>query len=116
MEDPTKELKSDATGEGTGVSVVAGTREGVLMVPEQSVVLRPAGKVVYVVREGKAEQRIVETGFRQEGLQEIAKGLAGGETIAVDGAGFLTDGAAVALARAREAGGKGAARKDAGKG
>lgn len=103
-------------GGGTvNARIVTQAREGVLMVPEQSVVLRPAGKVVYVVREGKAEQRIVETGFRQEGLQEIAKGLAGGETIAVDGAGFLTDGAAVTLARPREAG-KGAARKDARKG
>ncbi len=103
-------------GGGTvNARIVTESREGVLMVPEQSVVLRPAGKVVYVVREGAVEQRIVETGFRQDGLQEIAKGLAGGETIAVDGAGFLTHGAAVTLAKPRAAG-KGAAQKNATRG
>jgi multidrug efflux pump subunit AcrA (membrane-fusion protein) len=72
------------------------------MVPEQSVVLRPAGKVVYVVKERRAEQRIVETGLRQDGFQEITKGLAAGEIIATDGAGFLSHGAAVTLAEARK--------------
>ena len=89
-------------GGGTvNARIVTRTLEGALMVPEQSVVLRPAGKVVYVVQDGVARQRIVETGLRQSGLQEIAKGLAAGETVAADGAGFLTDGAAVALAKPR---------------
>jgi hypothetical protein len=76
------------------------------MVPEQSVVLRPAGKVVYVVKERRVEQRIVQTGLRQDGLQEVTRGLAAGEIIATDGAGFLSDGAAVTLAEARRDQGK----------
>jgi RND family efflux transporter MFP subunit len=101
-------------GGGTvNARIVTRTVEGALMVPEQSVVLRPAGRVVYVVQEGVARQRVVEAGLRQEGLQEIVKGLAAGDVVAVDGAGFLTDGAAVALPKPR-AEGKG--DKAAGKG
>jgi len=89
-------------GGGTvNARIVTQTLEGALMVPEQSVVLRPAGKVVYVVQEGAARQRVVETGLRQDGLQEIVKGLSAGDLVAADGAGFLTDGAAVALPKPR---------------
>ena len=95
-------------GGGTvNARIVTAQREGALMVPEQSVVLRPAGKVVYVVTEGAAQQRVVETGLRQDGLQEVTKGLQAGDTVAVDGAGFLTDGAAVTLPRAKPASGAG---------
>lgn len=91
-------------GGGTvNARIVTRTLEGALMVPEQSVVLRPAGKVVYAVQDGVARQRIVETGLRQDGMQEIVKGLAAGERVATDGAGFLTDGAAVALPKPRAA-------------
>ena len=91
-------------GGGTvNARIVTRSLEGALMVPEQSVVLRPAGKVVYTVQEGMVRQRVVETGLRQDGMQEITKGLAAGETIAADGAGFLTDGAAVALPKPRAA-------------
>jgi len=91
-------------GGGTvNARIVTRTLDGALMVPEQSVILRPAGKVVYSVQEGVARQRVVETGLRQDGFQEIVKGLTAGETIAADGAGFLTDGAAVALPKPRAA-------------
>lgn len=95
-------------GGGTvNARIVTRTVEGALMVPEHSVVLRPAGKVVYVLDGGVARQRLVETGIRQDGLQEIMKGLAAGEQVAVDGAGFLTDGAAVALPKPRAVADKG---------
>ena len=60
-----------------------------------SVVLRPAGKVVYVINDGKALQRVVTTGIKQAGFIEILGGLAAGEHVVVDGAGFLTDQAPV---------------------
>jgi RND family efflux transporter MFP subunit len=81
--------------------VVTGARANAIMVPEQSVVLRPAGKVVYIVDDGKAAQAVVQTGIKKDGFVEIVSGLKGGETIAVDGAGFLTNGAAVATASPR---------------
>ena len=105
MLDAIVKFRGDGTlfrGGGTvNARIVTQTLEGALMVPEQSVVLRPAGKVVYVVQEGAARQRVVETGLRQDGLQEIVKGLSAGDLVAADGAGFLTDGAAVALPKPR---------------
>jgi RND family efflux transporter MFP subunit len=85
-------------GGGTvNARIITAAHEGALMVPEQSVVLRPAGKVVYALEGNVARQRVVETGKRQDGLQQILKGVAAGDTVAADGAGFLTDGAAVAV-------------------
>lgn len=85
-------------GGSVNARVVLELKKNALMVPEQSVVLRPAGKVVYVVSEGRVAQRRVETGLKQDGLQEILSGLSPGEVVASDGAGFLSDGAAVTLA------------------
>lgn len=102
-------------GGSVNARIVLAVREKALTVPEQSVVLRPAGKVVYVLAEqdGKlvAQQRLVETGVRQDGYYEIVKGLAPGDRIAVDGAGFLTNNAVVALPKPRPDGGKGAKKK-----
>jgi membrane fusion protein, multidrug efflux system len=98
-------------GGGTvNARLVTSQLDGALMVPEQSVVLRPAGKVVYAIENGVARQRVVETGIRQEGMQQVVKGLNAGETVAADGAGFLTDGAAVSVRGPRGAD-KGAAAK-----
>ena len=85
-------------GGGTvNARIVTSSLDGALMVPEQSVVLRPAGKVVYAIEGSVARQRVVETGLRQDGWQQVVKGLSAGETVAADGAGFLTDGAAVTV-------------------
>lgn len=75
--------------------VIIENHEHAVTVPEISVVLRPSGKVVYAIANGKAVQRIVKTGITQNGMTEILEGISAGETIAVDGAGFLTDTAAV---------------------
>ncbi|MFZ5594950.1 MAG: efflux RND transporter periplasmic adaptor subunit [Pseudomonadota bacterium] len=77
-----------------GTLVVAEHGQAVT-VPEQSVVMRPAGEVVYVIREGKAEQQVVKTGYRSNGGVEILEGLAAGTVVALDGAAFLTDKAKV---------------------
>jgi RND family efflux transporter MFP subunit len=98
-------------GGGTvNARIVTSALDGALMVPEQSVVLRPAGKVVYAIENGVARQRVVETGMRQDGLQQVVKGVNAGEMVAADGAGFLTDGAAVTV-RAPRGSEKGTAAK-----
>lgn len=81
-------------------TVLLKERKDAVTVPEQSVVLRPTGEVVYVVEGGKARQRVVQVGVRQNGLIEILGGLQANETVVVDGAGFLADGATVAVAAA----------------
>jgi hypothetical protein len=66
-----------------------------MMIPEQSLVLRPAGEVVYVVRNNIAYQAVVKTGLRQNGFIELLEGLNANNIVVVDGAGFLTDKAPV---------------------
>jgi RND family efflux transporter MFP subunit len=87
----------DAWSPGSTVngSVLVEVRKGVVTVPEISVILRPAGKVVYVVKDGQALQRVVATGVKQGGVIEIVSGVSAGEQVVVDGAGFLTDQAPV---------------------
>jgi len=79
-------------------TVILGKLAAALMVPEQSVVLRPAGEVVYVVRNNKAYQAIVKTGAHQNGMVELINGVNENDTIVVDGAGFLTDDTTVKIA------------------
>lgn len=79
-------------------SVILGEQAAAMMIPEQSLILRPAGEVVYVVRDNKAYQTIVKTGLRKNALVEITQGLHENDTIVVDGAGFLTDKALVKVA------------------
>jgi RND family efflux transporter MFP subunit len=98
----------DLDGEGmlkaggtVNASVLIAAKPAALVVPEQSVVLRPAGKVVYaIVADGdkkKAEQRVIQAGAKKGGVVEVLAGLEEGETVAEDGAGFLTHGATVAI-------------------
>ena len=94
------DIDNDGSLRGGGTvnaGVIVSSRENAVLVPEQSVVLRPSGKVVYVIGEGKAQQRVVETGARRGGQVEILKGLEAGATVALDGAGFLTDNAVVTV-------------------
>jgi RND family efflux transporter MFP subunit len=94
LPDPGK-LRPRATLSG---KVLVETRQQAVLVPNISVVRRPAGDVVYVINNGTAEARVVETGINEAGLVEILSGVEGNETIATDGAAFLTDGAAVKVA------------------
>ena len=82
--------------------VLAETRIQTHMVPEISLVRRPAGEVVYVIHDGKALARSVRTGERDVGLVEIVEGLSAGDVVATDGAAFLIDGVAVKVAEKQQ--------------
>jgi len=76
--------------------LVLASREGVV-VPAASVVRRPAGDVVYVLTGEKVAERKVTVGLRDVERAELLTGLEPGETVILGGAGFLTDGALVAV-------------------
>ena len=76
-------------------TVIIDQRANGKLLPVRSIVRRPAGDVVYQIENNIARQKLVTIGIRQGDLVEIVDGLAGDERIVVDGAGFLTDGAAV---------------------
>ncbi len=75
--------------------VVLGVRKDALIVPEQAVVLRRAGTVVYVLDGDVARERPVKTGIARQGHIEIVSGVQATDTVVVDGAALLTDGARV---------------------
>lgn len=85
-------------GASVRAEVVLAVRADAVTVPQVAVVRRPVGDVVYVIRDGKAEERPVRRGLRTGAVVEILEGLAPGEVVAVDGAGFLTQGGRVDVA------------------
>lgn len=93
LENPGK-LRPSATLTG---KVLVETRKATVMVPIMSIVRRPAGDIVYVINNDKAEARIVSTGYHNGAMVEITSGLAGNEIVANDGAAFLTNGASVTI-------------------
>jgi RND family efflux transporter MFP subunit len=82
-------------GAHADASVVVDRRPGAVLVPFMAVVERPGQQVVYLADGDRALERVVQPGERQNGLIEIVEGLAGGETVVVDGAPYLSDGAAI---------------------
>lgn len=77
--------------------VTVGVHRGALVVPEQAVVLRPAGAVVYVLDGETVKERPVTIGLSRDGVIEISAGVQAGETVAVDGASLLSDGARIRI-------------------
>jgi RND family efflux transporter MFP subunit len=75
--------------------VILDRRQQALTVPETAVVLRPAGPTVYVIDKDRAHAAVVRPGVYRDGRVEILSGIEAGARVAVDGAGFLSDGAAV---------------------
>ena len=80
-------------------------RSGVIFVPEEAVLQRADGSVVFVVSaHSRAERRLVETGAHRDGTVEVARGLAAGDRVVVRGHAELVDGMAVAPREAGDAG------------
>jgi len=80
-------------------------RSGVIFVPEEAVLQRADGSVVFVVSaQSRAERRLVETGAHRDGTVEVGRGLAAGDRVVVRGHAELVDGMAVAPREAGDAG------------
>jgi RND family efflux transporter MFP subunit len=77
-------------------TIIFSSKEGI-GVPEQSIVQRPIGQVVYVVNGKKVKAKIVKTGITQNGFVEILSGVQENDTVAVDGSAFLTDNLSVSI-------------------
>ncbi len=66
-----------------------------LAVPTAAVVFDSAGAFVLVVRDGRVERRVIETGLVAGGLVEVREGLALGDVVVAKAGTFLRDGDAV---------------------
>lgn len=83
-------------GQFVRVLVEGAKRPNAIVVPQRAVMHGPKGDVVFVVdKDNKAMPRPVMVGELSGSMWRIAKGLQADETVVVDGAGKLTEGAPV---------------------
>ncbi len=78
-------------------SILTGTEKNAPFVPEEAVASFAGIVKVYVIVDGKAEERRVRTGGRRDGRVEILEGVAVGETVATSSLSQLATGTAVAI-------------------
>ncbi len=69
----------------------------VLVVPEESLVPEQGDVFVYVVQDGKASKRKIQTGQRAVGTVQVTDGLQAGEIVVTEGTQKLRDGARVSV-------------------
>jgi membrane fusion protein (multidrug efflux system) len=84
-------------GDFAQVKIVTERRENAVVVPSRAIVEDQGAKVVYVIADGKASKRPVETGFVEGDVTEIVSGLAADELLCVKGQRDLRDGANVQI-------------------
>jgi membrane fusion protein (multidrug efflux system) len=76
----------------TQVQVVASQKPDAILVPREAIVRQGTSSVVFVNNNGKAEQRVVQTGMSDNTNIEIVSGVAPGEQVVVVGQNSLRDG------------------------
>jgi membrane fusion protein (multidrug efflux system) len=68
-------------------------RNGVPMIPEEAVLQRADGAVVFrVVAENRVERRLIELGTHHDGMLEVVKGIVPGDLVVLRGQTGLVDG------------------------
>lgn len=83
-------------GQMADLTLVFETRQG-LGVPSAAILVRAGKSVVFVVQDGQAAAKEVQTGFQNDAWTEILSGLDAGETIVTEGQTQLRDGMAVEI-------------------
>ncbi|MCK5352069.1 efflux RND transporter periplasmic adaptor subunit, partial [bacterium] len=80
------------------VRLVIEEKPNALMIPEQAIISRGGGQIVYKVVEGKVEEAAVTVGLRRRGQVEITEGLLPGDTVITAGQIKVRPGSPVKLA------------------
>jgi membrane fusion protein (multidrug efflux system) len=84
-------------GMSAKVSLQVENQQSVLLVPRTALVDRDRHKVVYVVVDGKAQQRDVQFGLPSNDYLPVVSGLADGDLLIVEPLSLITQGVAVAV-------------------
>jgi multidrug resistance efflux pump len=82
-------------GQFTTVRILEERAEPAVLVPARAVVTEAGVSRVFVIKDGHAEQRLVQTGQTEGDLIEIKQGVAADELVATSNQQQLTDGVAV---------------------
>ena len=77
------------------INIVYERRDDALQIPRTAIIDADGEQTVFIVADGKAEQRRIETGLANSGWIEVVKGLNGDERVVVIGQAGLKGGTAV---------------------
>ena len=84
-------------GASTQARIILSTYQDALVLPQLAVVRRSVGDVVYLIQNDTAVEQQVDTGIEKDGLVHIKSGLKKGDIVALDSAGFLTNGTQIKI-------------------
>ena len=84
-------------GASTQARIILSTYEDAVVLPQLAVVRRSIGDVVYLIQNDTAVEQQVDTGLEKDGFIHIKSGLKHGDIVALDGAGFLTNGTQIKI-------------------
>lgn len=94
IENPDYKLKP---GMFADVEIVTGTRKNVVIAPKDAILIKKHGNIAYVVKDGKAEERMVKIGVSNGENIEVTEGLKEGEQLVVKGQNLLKEGTPVKI-------------------
>jgi len=84
-------------GASTQARIILSTYQDAVVLPQLAVVRRSVGDVVYLIQNNIAVEQPVDTGLQKDGFIHIRSGLKNGDIVALDGAGFLTNGTQIKI-------------------
>jgi len=84
------------------VSIVYDKHANVLQIPRSAIIEESGEKSVFVVEDGKAIRRVVQTGYSDSGMIEVSDGLVDDDQVVIVGQVGLKDGADVTVINAPE--------------
>lgn len=84
-------------GASTQARIILSTYQDAVVLPQLAVVRRSIGDVVYLIQNNIAVEQPVDTGLQKDGFIHIRSGLKNGDIVALDGAGFLTNGTQIKI-------------------
>jgi len=85
-----------AAGMFSRVQIAYDRHDNAMLLPQQAIIVEDTDSVVYVVTDGEARRRVVQTGISDAGMTEILGGLEVGETVILSGGTGLREGTPVA--------------------
>lgn len=100
IDDPTQRLRPGMFGR---VDIVYDSHADALQIPRSAILEDSGDSVVYVVEEGTAHRRVVETGYTNGGQIEILNGLSEADRFVLVGQAGLKQGSKVTVVNATEA-------------
>jgi len=84
-----------AAGMFARVRIAYEYRDNVLLIPSSAVITEDERSVVYVIQDGIAQRREIQTGISDSGMTQIVSGLGQDETVVAAGVSALRDGSQV---------------------